>query len=66
MFAAPQKHRTRRLRGVGEPRGMTASPHDLARAAGVVLIEDDNRDVVPVDEWPYLQDPSDTRVTSEL
>lgn len=30
---------------------MATSPEDLARAAGVVLIEDDDRDVVPVDEW---------------
>lgn len=30
---------------------MATNPEDLARAAGVVLIEDDDRDVVPVDDW---------------
>ena len=30
---------------------MTASFHELAWAAGVVLIEDHDRGVVPVDEW---------------
>lgn len=30
---------------------MATSPEDSARAAGVVLIEDDDRDVVPVDDW---------------
>lgn len=30
---------------------MATSPEELARAAGVALIEDDDGDVVPVDEW---------------
>lgn len=30
---------------------MATSPEQLASAAGVTLIEDDDGDVVPVDEW---------------
>lgn len=30
---------------------MATNPEALARAAGVVLIEDDDPDIVPVDDW---------------
>lgn len=36
---------------------MATSPEELARAAGVALIEDADDDVVPVDEWLARLEP---------